>query len=104
MMDDEQTGTSSESVILYILGIGTEGCQGIRYIKEKGNNEGVTLVAIHTDAETLAKSGADINVLLELDKSMFDESGLPDKRTREYFVSNLGSAIKKGDAFLALLI
>jgi cell division GTPase FtsZ len=102
MTNDKQTGTSSESAIFYVIGIGTEGCQVLRYIKDKGDYEGAILVAIHNDAETLAKSGADKTVLLEIDKLKFDESGLPDILTIEYLASKLEAEIQKGDAFFIL--
>lgn len=101
-MDDVQTGSSSESVILYIIGIGTEGCQALRYIRDKGDYDVVALVAIHGDAELLAKSGADKTVLLETDKLLFDANGFPDKPTGEYLVSRLSATIIKGDAFFIL--
>jgi cell division GTPase FtsZ len=102
MKDDEQTGTSSESTNFYIIGVGTEGCETLRYITDKGHYEGATRVAIHSDAETLAKSGADNTVLLEIDKLMFDEIGSPDKPTEDYLTSRLSEAIQQGDAFFVL--
>jgi cell division GTPase FtsZ len=102
MMDDKQTDISSESAIFYVIGIGTEGCEALRYITDKKDYDGVTLVAIHSDSDALAKSGADKIVLLEIDKSMFDENGLPDDNTREYLASKLCAVIEKVDAFFIL--
>lgn len=102
MNDDRQKDNPSNYAILYIIGIGTEGCRGIQYIKDKGDNEGVTLVAIHSDVETLAKSGADTTVLVKMDKLLIDASGLPDKHAEAYLINKLGTAIKQGDAFFIL--
>lgn len=99
---NEQRDFPSKSAILYIIGLGTKGCQGIRHIKDKGDIEGVTLVTIDSDVETLAKSGTDNAVLVELDKLIYDASGSPYKPTEAYLTNKLGAAIKQGDAFFIL--
>lgn len=47
MMDGKQMLSDTEDAILYIIGIGAEGCQTLRYMQEQGLYEGVTLVALH---------------------------------------------------------
>jgi cell division GTPase FtsZ len=102
MIDDQQMPTDAENAILYIIGIGIEGCQTIGFIREQGPYEGVTLVALHSDTEELAKAKADISVLIEKERLTFDENGLPTTSANAYLINCLGDQIDKADAFFIL--
>ncbi len=83
-----------------ILGIGTSGCEIIRYLKDNNKytqNEDVTFIAIHNNADELKESKADKTLLIADDQLKLDEHQQLELEAKEYLRQCINEQFEEAD-------
>jgi cell division GTPase FtsZ len=92
----------SEPETTVVLGIGSYGCQLLRYLwntnKYSDESHFIT-IAIHSDAEFLAQSRADYTLLLSNDQLNWDEHQQLTDESNAYLCERIGELFRKVDIF-----